>query len=186
MLPPTAHLQHLHTRAHTRNIPLRNRGIEADLSTNYLPTAHNRKQRKMLKLLHGSHLLTSSPLLRFVIVRRFGVRVSGRREPICRCSAATWGLDGLCWRLSRRLVRGGVSFTAAWLMAELEATGKLFMLQHIRKYSNTLGDGCINDNKSLHYDERWYIRVCEGLCVYLECLFRHSQFSFHNREQIGM
>lgn len=88
----------------------------------------------MLQLLPGCYFLTSSLLLRFVIVHRFSLSVSGRREPVCRCSAATWGLDGLCGRLSRRLVRGGVGFTAARLMAELEAAGKLLMLQETQQY----------------------------------------------------
>lgn len=85
------------------------------------------------ELRHRSFFLTSSPLLRFVGVPRFSLGVSGRREPVCRRSAAAWGLDGLSRRLSRRLVRGGVSVTAARLMAELEAACKLFMLQDTRK-----------------------------------------------------
>lgn len=72
-------------------------------------------------------------------VRRFGLRLSGRREPICRPSAAAataaaGGLRRLCWGLSGRLARGGVSFTVAGLVTELEAAGELLMLQDTRKY----------------------------------------------------
>lgn len=141
----------------------------------------------MSKQLCVSLFLTSSPLLCFVSVQRFSLRVSGRRDPIRWCSAATRRLQCLCWGLSRRLVRGGVSFTVAGLMTELEATCKLFMLQEIRKYTKTSADRYINGTL-IQDDECRHVIVCEGICVcvYLQCLFGHSEFSFYNREQIGM
>lgn len=81
--------------------------------------------------------LTSYPLLWFVSVPRFscwlfsgGAHVGCSTLPWPR-GAATERLHRLCWGLSGRLACGcgGSGFTIGRLLAQLEATGKLFMLK---------------------------------------------------------
>lgn len=67
-------------------------------------------------------------------VQRLGWLLSGGSEPIC-CSAlhrpwsgATRWLWRFRWGLRRRMALG-CGFTVGWLLAELEATGELFMLE---------------------------------------------------------
>lgn len=81
--------------------------------------------------------LTSYPLLCFMRVHRFIWWLSGGSDPIC-CSALPWPWGAatlrflcFCWGFWGRLASGcGLSgFTIEWLLAELEATGELLMLE---------------------------------------------------------